>query len=147
LTLAAIRVGLCALIVAGGLVLRAYGHGLDLPVGIVKYGGSVLWGTMVYFLLAICRRGRSRLGAASLAMAIAVAVELSRLYHTLRFDAFRRSLPGALLLGRIFSLWNILAYVCGILLGAALDSAIGKLCAPAPTGKCAGARASQAPKT
>jgi hypothetical protein len=80
-------------------------------------------------------------------MAIAAAVEFSRLYHTPHLDAFRLSLPGALLLGRIFSLWNLLAYVCGILLGTALDSAVEKLRAPASTGRRAGARAWPAPKT
>jgi hypothetical protein len=31
-------------------------------------------------------------------------------------------LAGALLLGRIFSPWDILAYACGIALGAMLDN-------------------------
>jgi hypothetical protein len=36
-------------------------------------------------------------------------------------DEFRLTLAGALLLGRIFSVWNILAYAAGILLAVGLD--------------------------
>jgi hypothetical protein len=40
------------LVIAAGLALRAYGYAFGLPFTVVKYGGSVLWGTMVYLLLA-----------------------------------------------------------------------------------------------
>jgi len=52
---------------------------------------------------------------------IAVGVELFRLFHTLWLDEFRLTLAGVLLLGRIFSVWNILAYAAGILLAVGLD--------------------------
>jgi Protein of unknown function (DUF2809) len=52
---------------------------------------------------------------------IAVCVELFRLLHTPWLDAFRLTLAGALLLGRIFSLWDMLAYGVGIVLGMWLD--------------------------
>jgi uncharacterized Ntn-hydrolase superfamily protein len=48
----------------------------------VKYGGSLLWGTMVFFLVAIAAAGWSRRTVASIALAIAVCVELFRLVHT-----------------------------------------------------------------
>jgi hypothetical protein len=43
------------------------------------------------------------------------------LIHAPWLDAFRLTLPGALLLGRIFSLWNMLAYGVGIMFAVGLD--------------------------
>lgn len=60
------------------------------------------------------------LGAGTLAL----ATECSRLYHTPELDAYRLTTAGALLLGRVFSLWNLVAYVLGIALGAALDAGV-----------------------
>ncbi|MFH0301824.1 DUF2809 domain-containing protein [Bradyrhizobium sp. 31Argb] len=94
---------------------------MGLPAFVVKYGGSLLWGTMVFLLVAIAAAGWSRRTVALIALAIAVGVELFRLVHTPWLDAFRLTTAGALLLGRIFSAWNIVAYAAGILLGVALD--------------------------
>ena len=52
---------------------------------------------------------------------IAIAVECVRLYHQPGLDAFRMTLAGQLLLGRIFSLWNIVAYAIGIAGSALAD--------------------------
>jgi Protein of unknown function (DUF2809) len=115
------RVSLCAAVIVLGLALRGFGLGLGLPAGIVKYGGSVLWATMVFLLVVItCPRLQGR-NAALLSITIAIGVELSRLVHTPWLDAFRLTLPGALLLGRIFSLWNVLAYGIGIIFALLLD--------------------------
>ncbi|WP_454631252.1 ribosomal maturation YjgA family protein [Bradyrhizobium cenepequi] len=116
-----VRILLCLSIIIAGLALRGFGFGVGLPAFVVKYGGSLLWGTMVFFLVAIAAVGWSRRTVASIALAIAVCVELFRLVHTPWLDAFRLTTAGALLLGRIFSAWNIVAYAAGILLGAALD--------------------------
>lgn len=117
----AIRVGLCFAIIVCGLALRGFGLTLGLPSFVVKYGGSMLWATMVFFLVAIAAPGISRVSVALIGAAIAVCVELFRLVHTPWLDAFRLTLAGALLLGRIFSAWNMLAYAIGILLAVALD--------------------------
>lgn len=116
-----VRILLCLSIVIAGLMLRGFGFSVGLPAFVVKYGGSLLWGTMVFFLVAIAAAEQSRRTAALIALAIAVCVELLRLVHTPWLDAFRLTTAGALLLGRIFSLWNIVAYAAGILLGVALD--------------------------
>jgi Protein of unknown function (DUF2809) len=115
------------LIMVFGLVLRRFGYSADLPFFIVKYGGSLFWGSMVYFLLA-CIAGsfRPRIRPARIAtaaLAVAVCVELFRLYHTPWLDAFRLTTAGALLLGRVFSLWNILAYAIGIAAACVFDPA------------------------
>jgi hypothetical protein len=115
------RAGFALLIIMGGLSLRRYGLGLGLPGLLVKYGGSMLWGSMVFFLVASIASGLTRLRAAMTAAAIAICVELFRLVHAPSLDAFRLTTAGALLLGRVFSPWNILAYVCGIAVAALLD--------------------------
>jgi hypothetical protein len=88
---------------------------------VVKYGGSLLWAAMVFFLVAIATSHLSRMRVALTAAAIAIGGELFRLVHAPWLDAFRLTLPGALLLGRIFSLWNMLAYGVGIVLAIWLD--------------------------
>ena len=122
---AIVRVWLCLAIIAAGLALRRFGLGVGLPASIVKYGGSVLWATMVFFLTSILasiaglRLPRWRI--ASISAVIAVSVELFRLVHAPWLDAFRLTLAGALLLGRIFSRWDMIAYGAGIILGMLLD--------------------------
>lgn len=116
-----IRACICLSVIVLGLALRWYGLGLGLSAFIVKYGGSMLWATMVYFLVAMAVPARSRWSAALVAGAIAVCVELFRLVHTPWLDALRMTTAGALLIGRIFSLWNMLAYGIGIVLGMLLD--------------------------
>ena len=114
---------LCAVlaVIAAGLVLRRYGLGLGLPASVVKYGGSMLWGTMVFFLAAIPASGQPRWKIALISISIAIGVELFRLVHAPWLDEFRLTTAGALLLGRVFSPWNMLAYAAGIGLGMLLD--------------------------
>lgn len=126
ISLAAVRICLCASIIICGLALRRFGFGLGLPAVIVKYGGSVLWGTMVFFLVAIAAPRLSRRTIALISAVIAVCVELFRLLHAPWLDDFRLTLAGALLLGRIFSTWDILAYGAGIVLAAGLDRLAAK---------------------
>ncbi|TAV48175.1 DUF2809 domain-containing protein [Rhizobium leguminosarum] len=110
-------------VIALGLALRRFGYVADLPFIVVKYGGSTLWGAMVYLLVGLFV-ARSRPAAiAVMALFIAISVELFRLYHMPWLDAFRLTTAGALLLGRVFSLWNMLAYAIGIAAACAFDPA------------------------
>jgi hypothetical protein len=136
---------LAVAVIALGLLLRLAGPRFGLPTPLVKYGGSVLWGTMVLFLVGALRPRLSRSRIALIAMAIAVVVELIRLVHTPWLDDFRLTLAGALLLGRIFSLWNIVAYTAGILLGVALDRGMGPGARFAWPGRQRGSSATQSP--
>lgn len=101
-------------VVMTGLALRGFGPGLGLPFAVTKYGGSVLWGAMVYGLLACVVPGVPRGRLAGSALALAVAVELFRLLHTPALDAFRLTAAGTLLVGRVFSGWDVAAYAAGI---------------------------------
>jgi hypothetical protein len=116
-----IRAALALVVIACGLALRWYGFPLGLPAFIVKYGGSLLWATMVFLLVGVLLPRLTRMQIAGIAAAIAIVVELSRLVHTPGLDAFRLTTAGALLLGRIFSLWNIVAYIIGVVVGVWLD--------------------------
>ncbi|HTE97943.1 MAG TPA: DUF2809 domain-containing protein, partial [Bradyrhizobium sp.] len=112
-TLGAATIGracLCLSIIVCGLALRKFGLGLGLPSVLVKYGGSMLWGTMVFFLVAIAAPGQSHRRMALISILLAVCVELFRLVHTPWLDDFRLTTWGALLLGRVYSPWNMLAY-------------------------------------
>jgi Protein of unknown function (DUF2809) len=93
---------------------------LCLPREVVKYAGSVLWGAMVYGLVALARPAAPVARLAAIALIAAVLVELFRLVHTPGLDAFRLTLAGQLLLGRVFSPWNVVAYAASPM-PAALD--------------------------
>ncbi|MHC4044941.1 ribosomal maturation YjgA family protein [Bradyrhizobium sp. 23AC] len=116
-----IRVALALAVIVCGLSLRWYGFPLGLPAFVVKYGGSLLWATMVFLLVGVLLPRLSRSGLAAIVLVIAVMVEFSRLVHTPWLDAFRLTTAGALLLGRIFSLWNLVAYAVGIAFGVWID--------------------------
>ena len=116
-----IRACLCLSIILVGLALRRYGFGLGLPAVVVKYGGSVLWAMMVFFLVAIVGSKLPRWRIAMITAVIGTCAELFRLVHTPWLDDFRLTTAGALLLGRIFSLWDMLAYGVGVILGMLLD--------------------------
>lgn len=107
------------LAIATGSALRLTRIGL--PWWFVKYGGGIIWGMMVYCMVAFFMAGARFHKIAAVALGLAVASELFRLHHTPWLDEFRLTLAGQLLLGRIFSVWNILAYAAGIGLAALID--------------------------
>lgn len=110
-----------ALVIAAGLGLRALAPGADVPFFVWKYAGSALWATAVVLALAIVTPRASTATHVGVAAILALAVEFSRLIDWPPLDAFRMTLAGKLLLGRVFSLWNLVAYAAGILFGIALD--------------------------
>ena len=108
--------------IAAGLVIR-FVH-LGLPAGVVKYGGSMLWALMIYWIVSALLPSRRCFPDILLSGSLATAMELLKLYRSPGLDAFRRTLPGILLLGRFFSVQDILAYWLAILAGCLLDRAI-----------------------
>lgn len=99
-------------IIACGLAWRR--PELGLPWTVAKYGGSVLWGAMALFCVAAAcpRLGLARV--ALIAAAIAAAIEFGQLVRYPPLDAFRATTTGALLLGRTFDWFDILAYWIGV---------------------------------
>jgi hypothetical protein len=108
--------------VMAGLAVRM--APLGLPAVVVKYGGSMLWAVMIYWVVSTAL-ARWRLPVVGLiAGAIATAVEFFKLYHSPGMDAFRLTLPGMILLGRTFSVRDIVAYWVAIGIAAWLDGRI-----------------------
>ena len=105
---------------------------LGLPAVIVKYGGSALWAMMIYWVVSTILRTRPLLVVSALAGAVCTAVEVFKLYDAPAFDAFRHTLPGVLLLGRIFSVWDILAYWIAIVVATIADLAVRRALKRAP---------------
>nr|WP_281407356.1 DUF2809 domain-containing protein [Methylobacterium sp. P1-11] len=115
----AIHLGLAAAVIALGLLLRLPHWGV--PLAVHHYGGGILWGAMLFLLVSALRPMGWGLHACLIAACAAAAlIEGSRLVHTPALDTFRTTLPGQLLLGSIFSAWNLLAYAVGIGAAAAL---------------------------
>jgi len=95
---------------------------LHLPTVAYKYGGSALWAVMVYWLIAALLPAAKVWKVAAIACLVAVAVECVRLIDTPWLDAFRLTLAGKLLLGRVFALADIACYWAAIAATAAIDS-------------------------
>lgn len=105
--------------IAAGLALRLTHVGL--PFLVVKYGGSLLWAAMIYWIAStLCPRS-PLVRTAILSAGIASTVEFFKLVHSPGLDAFRLTLPGILLLGRVFSPWDFAAYAVGIIAAASAD--------------------------
>src|SRR5580692_1825841 len=94
---------------------------LHLPWFLYKYLGSILWAAALYWFLATLLSKLRPLSLATLAIAIATTLELTRLIPIAPIDAFRLTFAGKILLGRYFSIKNIAAYILAIALAATLD--------------------------
>ena len=95
-----------------GLVWRFVPIGL--PPFLYKYGGSVLWAAMIYWLLVLVAPAERPLRFAAIAAVIATAVELFKLVHTPALDAFRLTFAGKVILGRFFYWSDFVAYYAAI---------------------------------
>jgi uncharacterized protein DUF2809 len=105
--------------IAAGLAVRFVPLGL--PFFWVKYGGSMLWALMIYWIVStLLGSARPAVGAIVSGL-MATEVECIKLYRAPWLDAFRLTLPGVVLLGRYFSLRDIAAYWIAIALGAFID--------------------------
>jgi len=105
--------------IAAGLALRMVPLGLPEPL--IKHGGSALWALMIFWLVSTAFSRWPHLQSALVAIGIAFAVELFQLYHAPLLDAFRLTRLGALLLGRVFSTLDLIAYALAISIGAYTD--------------------------
>lgn len=105
--------------IVAGMIVRMVP--LDLSPLIVKYGGSMLWALAIYWLVSTVFSRSSLVFSAMVAGLLATAVEFLKLYHTSDLEAFRYTLLGTLLLGKIFSFSDIAAYWFAVSFGAILD--------------------------
>jgi hypothetical protein len=79
---------------------------------------------MVYWIVSALLPSWRLLALVLLTGVLATAVEFAKLYHSPGLDAFRLTLPGVLLLGRVFSVWDIAAYWIAIVVGGFVDMGI-----------------------
>src|SRR5580698_6110343 len=84
---------------------------LGLPWFLYKYLGSLLWAVALYWFLAALLPKLKPPALATLAVIIATFLELTRLIPIAPIDAFRQTFAGKILLGRFFSLKNIVTYL------------------------------------
>jgi hypothetical protein len=108
--------------IAVGLIVRF--APLGLPQFVTKYGGSMLWALMIYWIISTLLGAARPAVAAIVSGLIATGIECIKLYHAPRLDAFRLTLAGIILLGRTFSLRDIAAYWIAIALGAWFDGSL-----------------------
>jgi len=95
-----------------------------LPWVVVKYGGSMLWAVMIFWIFSALAPQWPLARVALLSGTVATAVEVFKLYRSPGMDAFRLTLAGKLMLGRFFSGWDIAAYWVAIAGGMALEVGI-----------------------
>jgi Protein of unknown function (DUF2809) len=114
-----IYAALAVIVIAAGLLWRW--PGLHLPPVLAKYGGSVLWGALVYMALRVLLPRISVKTMAALAAVLAAFVEFTQLLHWPWLEAFRSTPFGVLLIGRFFSWWDIASYWLGIAAAGAGD--------------------------
>jgi hypothetical protein len=105
---------------------------LGLPWFLYKYLGSGLWAIALYWCLAILLPRLHPPALATLAILLATLVELSRLVPIAPIDAFRLTFAGKILLGRFFSVKNIVAYLFAIVLAALVDISLTARYRPHP---------------
>jgi len=97
---------------------------LGLPSFVTKYAGSMLWAAMIYWIVSTLLPVRRLRIVTLLSGSIASAIEFFKLYHSPGMDAFRHTVPGILLLGRFFSVRDIVAYWIAIGIAAYLDASL-----------------------
>jgi hypothetical protein len=100
---------------------------LGLPWVVMKYGGSMLWAVMIFWIVSALEPKWALVRIALLSGTVATAVEAFKLYRSPGMDAFRLTLAGKLTLGRVFSGWGIAAYWVGIAGGMALEYGIRRV--------------------
>jgi len=120
-----LSLALCFVTIVAGLAARLLPLGL--PSFVVKYAGSTLWALMIYWIVSTVLPTWRLSSVALLSGLIATAVEFFKLYRSPGMDAFRLTLPGTLLLGRYFSVWDIVAYWIAIMIGVFLDTRIRRM--------------------
>jgi hypothetical protein len=108
------------LTIVAGLVWRL--GPLHLGAFALKYGGSVLYAAMLYGLVVVAFPYWRVRWVAALALALAFLVEAFKLVHWAALDAFRYTLAGKLVLGRVFTMGALVAYAAGVAAAALLDA-------------------------
>mgnify|MGYP001554480310 CR=1 FL=1 len=110
---------LALLVIAVGLASR---RGLvQFPAVLGNYPGDALWAWVVLLCVAWVRPAITRGRLVGVSLVIAFAIEFLQLYQAPWIQAVRANKLAYLVLGNGFDPLDLLAYVVGIALGAAVD--------------------------
>ena len=115
----AVSLALMGVTIAAGLSVR-FVH-LGQPPSAVKFGGSALWAVMIYWVSSTVLPSWRIAWHILLSGMLGSAVEFFKLYDPAWLDAFRHTLPGIILLGRIFNPLDIVVYWVAIAAAAGVD--------------------------
>jgi hypothetical protein len=118
----AVYLAIAAITLVIGLAWRFVPMGM--PLDLYKYGGSVLWAAMIYWLAALIAPRARPVRLALIAAAIATAVELFKLVHKPALDAFRLTFAGKVILGRFFFYSDFLVYYLAIAAAGFTDTCL-----------------------
>ena len=92
-----------------------------LPAALGKYPGDALWALMVFCSVGFLRPGATTMFAVAAALGFSCAFEFAKLYQAAWIESVRATLPGQLILGRVFSGNNLAAYALGIFTGGLVE--------------------------
>ena len=114
-----VQILLIALASAMGIGSRRFAR--RLPWAVAAYAGDTLWAFAAFAGVGLVLPRATTRAVAMVAMAFAVAIELSQLYHAPWIDSIRRTTLGGLILGFGF-LWSDLAcYALGVGMGVLVE--------------------------
>jgi hypothetical protein len=109
-------------VIAMGLASRKFPS--LFPAVFDKYPGDALWGLMLYFMVAFVKKTSPASRIAVLTFLISAAVEFSQLIQISWLNDFRHTVIGHLILGTVFSWYDLLAYTVGICIGLLFDKIV-----------------------
>ena len=110
---------LIVLVIAVGLASRR-GY-VPFPAALQNYPGDALWAWVVLLCVAWVRPAITRSKLVVWSLVIAFAIEFLQLYQAPWIQAVRANKLAYLVLGNGFDPLDLLAYVVGIAIGAAVD--------------------------
>ena len=115
-----VQIILIALACLLGIGSRRYA--LALPGLVAAYTGDTLWALAAFLGFGLILPRASTRMVAMLAMACAIAVELSQLYHASWIDSIRHTTLGGLNLGFDFVWSDLACYALGVGLGVSVET-------------------------
>ena len=98
-----------------------------IPSVIREYAGDALWALAAFLLIGLLAPGLSLPRKILAAILISFAVEFSQLYQAPWIKAVRDTSAGGMLLGHGFLWSDLVCYLVGISIGAAVERAFGKV--------------------
>ena len=117
---------LALLVIAVGLASR---RGLvQFPAVLGNYPGDALWAWVVLLCVAWVRPAITRGRLVGVSLVVAFAIEFLQLYQAPWMQALRANKLAYLVLGNGFDPLDLLAYLVGIALGAAVDWGWQRIC-------------------